>query len=240
MSFLARHPGFRRVYLRLAVFCSNYGIEPPLSGRAAWVEKGWRDQSDKTPDRDPALYVTHDESVELLFQDVLPGIDKDAAILEIGCNAGRNLNYLHGKGYRNLYGIEIGIKAEDAMAQHFPDLYKDVHLTIGNAYEEIIKLPSAHFELVFAHSVLVNIAPKWNGIFQEMARVARTFILTMESEGSYTAYPRDFEKMFKKAGCRQIMYKYYELVDKKRLLPAPFRKESLFTNNTLRLFTHNT
>ena len=32
------------------------------------------------------------------------GLDKDALVLEIGCNAGRNLEYLRRDGYTNLHG----------------------------------------------------------------------------------------------------------------------------------------
>ncbi len=238
-SLFEEYPALKTYYLNLAKLLSNNGLRPPLSTGRAEVEKGWREQSSKTPDRDPTLYIKHDESIDLLFMDIMPFLNKDARILEIGCNAGRNLHYLYSKGYKNLTGIEIGIKAEDTMRQHFPESYSSTKYIVGNAYEEISRLPSASYDLVFAHSVLVNIAPKWNGIFKEMARVSKAYILIMESEGSYTAYPRDFEKMFKKADCKQIVYKFYKLSDNKRLLSFPYVKSDMFTNNTLRLFVHN-
>jgi len=115
ISFIDRHPGFKRLYLGIAIVCSNHRIKPRLSAPAERVEKGWREQSEKTPHRDPALYLKHDESIDLLFKDVLPILKKDAAILEIGCNAGRNLNYLHQKSYQNLHGIvgpQFGLQRE--------------------------------------------------------------------------------------------------------------------------------
>lgn len=236
IQLLEEYPFFRRMYLSLAVFCSNHGICPPLSGRAHKVEKGWREQSPGHPSRDPYFYVEHDESVDLMFMDILPFLGKEANILEIGCNTGRNLNYLFSKGYKNLTGIEIGIKAEEVMEEYFPDAYKSTKYIVGNAYEELLKLPSAYYDLVFSHSVLINIAPRWNGIFKEMARVSKAYILTMESEGSYTAYPRDFEKMFKKIGYKQILYKFYNFSGKRRILAPTFIRNDMFKNNTLRLF----
>jgi SAM-dependent methyltransferase len=171
-----------------------------------------------------------------MFMDVLAFLGKDANILEIGCSAGRNLNYLYSKGYKNLTGIEIGIKAEAVMRECFPETYKSTQYIVGNAYEEMSKLPSSHYDLVFSHSVLVNISPKWNGIFKEMARVSKAYVLTMESEGSYTAYPRNFEKMFRRAGWKQILYKFYNLSGKKRVLAPVYVPNDMFKNNTLRLF----
>ncbi|MBW2035547.1 MAG: class I SAM-dependent methyltransferase [Deltaproteobacteria bacterium] len=110
---------------------------------------------------------------------------------------------------------------------------------VGNACEELMKLPSSSYDLVFTRGVLINIAPKWNGIFREMARVAKSFILTMETEGAYFAYPRDFKKMFRKAGCRQIIYKLYKRSGNKRILATHYDRDDLFNSITVRLFVKN-
>jgi SAM-dependent methyltransferase len=238
LQLLELHPILKRMYFKLAVLCSNNGIRPPFSGKADKVEKEWREQQIGHPSRNPLFYVEHDESVDLLFLDILPFLDKEANILEIGCNAGRNLNYLYSRGFKSLTGIEIGIEAEDVMKEYFPDAYKSTKYIVGNAYEELIRLPSSHYDLVFAHSVLVNIAPRWNAIFKEMARVSKSYVLTMESEGSYLAYPRDFEKMFKKVGLKQILYKFYNLSEEQRVLRHHFIRNEIFKNNTIRLFVH--
>ena len=238
LQLINGHPLIKHMYFNLAVFCSNHGISPPLSGNADRVEKRWREQTPGDSSRDPLLYVEHDESVDLLFMEILSFLDEDANILEIGCNAGRNLNYLYSKGFKRLTGIEIGAKAEEAMKEYFPDAYKSTKYIVGNAYEELLRLPSSHYDLVFVHSVLVNIAPRWNAIFKEMARVSKSYVLTMESEGSYLAYPRDFEKMFKKVGLKQILYKFYNLSGERRILSPQFIRNEIFRNNTIRLFVH--
>ena len=172
-----------------------------------------------------------------MFQDVLPLLDKNARILEIGCNAGRNLNYLYQKGYKSLTGIEIGIEAEEVMKGQFPDACKSTRYILGNAYEELVKLSSSHYDLVFSRAVLVNIAPKWNAIFREMARVSNSYILLMESEDSYLSCPRDFEKVFRKMSYRQILYKFFTLSKHNGLVLAPdFVQKGFFKAATLRLF----
>jgi len=176
-ELVKEHALLERMYINVAIFCSNHGINPPLSGNPKKKKKEWREQFPGSDDRDPCSYIEHDEQVDLLFMDILPFLDKEANILEIGCSAGRHLDYLHSKGFRRLTGIEIGANAEKVMKTYFPDAYKSTRYIKGNAYEELVKLPSSSYDLVFTRGVLINIAPKWNGIFREMARVAKSFIL---------------------------------------------------------------
>ncbi len=238
-KLVKEHALLERMYINVAILCSNHGIKPPLSGNPDKIEKEWREQFPGSDDRDPCFYIEHDEQVDLLFMDILPFLDKEANILEIGCSAGRHLNYLFSKGYRRLAGIEIGSKAKEIMKQHFTDAYQCTEYIVGNAYEEVRRLPSSSYDLLFTRGVLINIAPKWNSIFKEMARVTRSYILTMETEGAYLAYPRDFEKMFRKAGCRQIIYKLYKRSGKKRILAPHYDRVDLFNSITVRLFVKN-
>ncbi|MEW6219290.1 MAG: class I SAM-dependent methyltransferase [Thermodesulfobacteriota bacterium] len=240
MDLLDRQPSLKWYYYRLARFCTTNGIHPPLSSRSARVEDSWRHQHAAHSTRNPLHFVQFDDSIPLLFADVLPFLGQGANILEIGCNAGRNLDYLRGQGFSSFTGIEIGSEAEKAMQEHFPATYAMTRYLVGNAYDEIRKLPDAAFDLVFAHSVLINIAPKWNGLFREMARVARGFILTMESEGGITAYPRDLETMFRRQGFVQILYKYYNLRGQRRVLLPHYDRREVFRNNTIRLFVRET
>ena len=41
----------------------------------------------------------------------MPKMEPSASILELGCNVGRNLNYLFTKGFRSLSDIEINKRA---------------------------------------------------------------------------------------------------------------------------------
>ena len=78
---------FREKYLQLAIFCSNHGVEHPFSAGRVKTERGFRKQDSHDPQRMPYLYTKYDDAVGLLFEDVLPFLEKDSNILEIGCNA---------------------------------------------------------------------------------------------------------------------------------------------------------
>lgn len=73
-----------------------------------------------------------------------------------------------------------------------------------------------------------------------MGRVSKSYILTFESENSYLAYPRDFEKMFKRIGYTQILYKFYNISPQKQvILPSCISKYTLSKAATLRIFAPN-
>jgi len=224
-------------YLRLAILLSNHGITPPLTVKAEKHEAKWRNQgTSKSPIR-TENYTIYNDSIEKLFQDVLPLLTPESSILEIGCNAGRSLNYLFNKGFRNLTGIEIGTHALELFEKTFPGAFNSTDIIAGNAVEEIKKLETNFYDLVYTHSVLVTIAARHNHIFREMCRVCRGYILTLESEGQLRAFPRDFKRMFEKNGFAQVAYRW--LVwnqDEKLTFPLPVKDEHVLKNNTIRLF----
>ncbi|MCU0289361.1 MAG: class I SAM-dependent methyltransferase [Acidobacteria bacterium] len=230
-------PPFYLRYLKLAILLSNHGITPPLTMNADKHEAMWRNQGTPKSSIRAENYTVYNDSIEKLFQDVLPLLTPESNILEIGCNAGRNLNYLFNKGFRNLTGIEIGTYALELFEKTFPGAFRSTNIIAGNAAEEIKKLESNFYDLVFTHSVLVNIAARHNHIFREMCRVCRGYILTLESEGHLRAFPRDFRRIFEKNDFAQVAYRWMVWGnDGKLTFPLPVKGECVLKNNTIRLF----
>ncbi len=225
---------FKYIYLKLATFFATHGFSPLLAPSATSTKERWQKQGTDDLLPAPKIYIKEDNSIPELFKEVLPYLDKNSPILEIGCNVGRSLNYLYAQGYRNLTGIEIGPKAVELMKATFPDMYNNSNILIGDAPSVIQGLNTGKYDLVFCHSVLVNIHPKYNYIFKEMARVSKKFILILENEGSYTAYPRDFKKMFEKQKYKMIVCKVFSGACSS--LAVPFEEKHIYENNTIRLF----
>ncbi|MBU1617114.1 MAG: class I SAM-dependent methyltransferase [Candidatus Margulisbacteria bacterium] len=221
-------------YFRMASFLATNGIGPPLASPAFESCSRWQKQGTKGSNDHPETYIEENNSTIELFKEVLPYLDKNSRILEIGCNVGRSLNYLYKLGYRDLTGIEIGEEAVKLARVAFPDMAQQSKLIVGNAPLELRKFPSRQFDLVFCHSVLVNIHPRYNYVFREMARVSRKFVLTLENEGSFLAYPRDFQKLFERVGLKMVASKIFTGVCER--FPVPYRQEDALANNTIRLF----
>jgi len=221
-------------YWRLASFLATNGVQPPLSTSSLASSLRWQNQGTEGSTDNPATYAKEDKSLVELFKEVLPYLNKESRILEIGCNVGRALNYLYQLGYHDLTGIEIGEEAVKLARVTFPEMASVSKLIVGSAPLELRKLPSQGYDLVFCHSVLVNIHPKYNYMFKEMARVSRKFVLTLENEGSYLSYPRDFQRSFERVGLKMVVSKIFSGVCER--FPVPYTEENVFGNNTIRLF----
>jgi SAM-dependent methyltransferase len=231
------YPRLHLWYLGLAKALASRGINPPLTLPPHLHEDRWKRQGTKGSGILPETYLEHNDSIDKLFQEILPLLSPGSCILEIGCNAGRSLNYLFQKGFKNLTGIEIGAQALETFKKVFPEAYNSTNIIQGDAVEEICKLESKFFDMVFTHSVLVNIEARHNHIFREMCRICRGYILTLESEGSAGVFPRHFQKMFEKYGFTMVSYRWLVWDNNKKLIfPNPVTGIDILKNNTIRLF----
>lgn len=164
----------------------------------------WRNPDD-TVNR-PQDYVTHEhrQRTDTLVSIIerLP-IAKDARILEIGCNAGRNLEGLRLAGYTKLWGIEINPSAVELMRRHYPEL--SVTTVVASVEDKIPEILDDYFELVFTMALLEHIHPSSEWVFAEMARITR-FLITIEDEytRSWRHKPRNYECVFSRLGMEQI------------------------------------
>jgi len=229
---------WRKRYLKIAKFLATHGIDPPLARKGKRLKRRWAEQGTRDSDVNPEIYTKYDDSIERLFQEVLPLLSRESSILEIGCNAGRSLEYLYRKGFHNLTGIEIGSKAVELFEKTFADTYQNSRIIVGDVVKEIQKLETNFFDLVFMHSVLVSISARDNAVFGEMCRICRGYILFLENEGSWTAFPRDFQKMFERNGFYMISFRWLVWNDGQTLLefPRTITDQDIFKNNIIRLF----
>lgn len=221
-------------YYRLKRYFSTRGIYLPFAGSINFSRNMWSKQGTTESFPNPETYLQTDGSIAALFSEVLPYLKKDAKILEIGCNAGRNLKYLYDLGFRHLSGIEIGAKAVELMQKAFPEMYRDSKISVGDVTQVLKNLATDEYDLVYCHSVLVSIHPKFNDVFKQMARISKRFVLILENEGSYSLYPRDFQRMFEKNGLKMVSSRIY--IPGEATFPIPYRMEHVFKNNSIRLF----
>jgi hypothetical protein len=99
---------FQRMNLRLNQSLIENGRTPPWVWSREQCTRFWRASGDGTVGNRPQDYAKKDKAiVDVLDRFWRPEVSTDASILEIGCNAGTNLDGLRERGYRRLAGIEI-------------------------------------------------------------------------------------------------------------------------------------
>jgi len=109
-----------------------------------------------------------------LNEEFLAVLDKDASILEVGCNRANQLQILHAQGYENLWGIEIHKKS-----LHIAKADTRFNLVEGSGFD--IPFKDGFFDLVFTSGVLIHISPdNLSKIIDEMYRVSKRYIWGFE------------------------------------------------------------
>lgn len=108
-------------------------------------------------------------------EEFLSGIDKNARILEVGCNIGLQLLGLQRMGFTNLYGIELQEYAvEKAKANT-----KGINIIQGSGFD--LPFKDGYFDLVYTAGVLIHIDPKDHAKFMsEMIRCSKKYIWGFE------------------------------------------------------------
>jgi len=156
------------------------------SKQSHWRSQDWRPYANKKARSDYLL-------------DIIPPIEKDAAILEVGCNCGRNLWWLQQSGYTSLAGIDIN---EAALNSGYFKLKAD--LQMGDIESQPLPYKDGQFDLVFTMAVLEHIYN--DRILDEIVRVSKEYVLEIEDEDHETATHKiwDYSKEFQKRGLIQL------------------------------------
>ncbi len=129
-----------------------------------------------------------------------------AKILELGCNIGRNLNYLSSAGYKNVGGMELNEEAVKMSSMFFPRLRNKIALTTIEDYF-LYKKGSERFKLIFTMAVLEHLPKESEWVFAEMVKCAK-YIITVEDERSINkvCFPRNYKKIFEDLGMREVYH----------------------------------
>ncbi|NIA22584.1 MAG: methyltransferase domain-containing protein [Proteobacteria bacterium] len=154
----------------------------------------------------PQGYLKGKERSQLLVKIIKKYAKQNSKIIEIGCNVGRNLNYLFLAGFKNLNGIEISEEAVKLLKESYPEMYGEVKI-YNTAVENVIKkFDDESFNVVFSMAVLEHIHVNSEWIFSEMVRATKDLLVTIEDERgiSWGRFPRNYKKIFESLGMKQI------------------------------------
>jgi ubiquinone/menaquinone biosynthesis C-methylase UbiE len=173
------------------------------------AQRYWRDPPDKA--NKPQAYATMAEKTQLRSQKLVEILEshvrKDARVLEIGCNAGRNLAALQERGYAHLDGIDINPQAHAVLVKNFPRLSEAMRFHAGSAEDILPSFRDNYFDCIFTMAALVHIAPESDAVFDEMCRCVGTHILLVEMEwktDSSRHFTRLYREIFESRGFQQI------------------------------------
>jgi SAM-dependent methyltransferase len=188
----------------LTKFAATRGwVIPFLTVRSGIADK-WR-----TAQKDDGIgyqhYIELEEDSKVLLSEITSCAKPQDRVLDLGCNVGRELNHLWELGFRDLTGVEIGEAPVRAMKEVFPEMAGGSRIINRSMTEAIVEFGDAEFDLVYAHGSLVSLSAREQFVFDEMVRVTRCLIVTLENEWSGMLFPRDFGRVFTSRGMTQVL-----------------------------------
>jgi SAM-dependent methyltransferase len=156
------------------------------------------------PSNQPEGYRDAPERTAFLLELVERHVAKDAAILELGCNVGRNLNALALAGYTDLTGVEINRDAVALLRKTYPAL--DGATIRAIPIEQAVKpFRDQAFGLVYTMAVLEHLHPDSEFVFRHMARIGRKVIVIEDEFGvSNRHFPRNYGEVFRDLGMLEV------------------------------------
>lgn len=167
----------------------------------------WRSPTDGNQ---PEMYIANDERLrkrsDLLVQLLGTEADRSLRILEVGCNAGRNLKHLFDNGFHQIEAIEISENAVALFRERFPEAASQVKIHVSPVEEIVRTFADNSFDVVFTMAVLEHIHTDSAWIFDELARIAKTTLITIEDEKgiSWRHFPRNYREIFEPCGLVQV------------------------------------
>ena len=158
------------------------------------------------------LEAYHIKRSNLLLKTFNEHISKNDNIIELGCNVGRNLDFLWRDGYRKLNGIEMQKEAITLMKKTYPEMSNNI--SIHHAFLEKLMpaIKDDFYDTTFTMAVLLHIHPTSEFIFKEMVRTTKKFIVLIEDEPTWPGYKvwraigRKYKPIFENLGCTEIYH----------------------------------
>lgn len=201
---IVRPRGVKRPIARLNQALAERGVAPPWALSRERCQAYWEEQANADTN-EPANYFEKDLAiVDFLHGFWNPEVGTGASVLELGPNAGPNLERLRLLGYGRLGGVEINPAAIEAMKRVHPELRAEI--TIGPMEEALPEVPTASWDVVFTMGVAMHVHPTSRGVFAQMVRIAGSHVAVVEPETAANSYvfARNYGRVFERLGCREL------------------------------------
>tara|TARA_Y100000768_G_scaffold291940_1_gene225914 strand:- start:236 stop:961 length:726 start_codon:yes stop_codon:yes gene_type:complete len=134
--------------------------------------------------------------------------NNDLPILDLGCNQGRCIRYLHKKGLRNLHGVDIMKSALKYFEEKYGNIYKDCKLECNFFQKYLNKANDNFFYNSFTFGATIELIHPSYDIIKELVRVTKKNIILLINENEHW-YPRFYVYEFKRNSTKLTYYKKF-------------------------------
>jgi SAM-dependent methyltransferase len=197
--------GIKWATSRLGQVLAERGVAPPWAMTREQCQEYWASRGNNG-DNSPTSYAEKATGiVDFLNGFWAPEVEPGSSVLEVGCNAGTNLNRLRELGFQRLTGIEINPQALAELRSVYPELAEHATLVNDSIETALAGLPNDAVNVVFSMAVLIHLHPTSVEVFEHMARVGRyVCVIELESASNSYVFPRNYRRVFERLGCTEL------------------------------------
>lgn len=145
----------------------------------------------------PQNYLHYEPS--RLVTKILEVVPRNRSLLELGCNAGSDLDLLRQAGFYRLEGMDAGREALQVFQDRFPQTFALVNPKRDLFQHFLLQAPDKSIDYVFSNGATIELVHPSFPIVKEICRVARLGILLDLSE-RVNGFPRDYVAQFTNYG----------------------------------------
>ncbi len=199
---------FLRAFNSLLPTTAHSLLSPYYSRRRSRFQADWSVKTNDSPMHRPEQYTELDKKTRLLADCVERYTGKDASVLDLCCNSGRNLVELWNRGYRDLQGVDINANAIAFSKTYAPHIQADAKLLASPLETFFPKVADKRFDVAISRGTSIEfIAPDFP-LVREICRVTRRFCMLLLQPAALP-YPRIWRYEFERQGFTLLEYSYY-------------------------------
>lgn len=184
-------------------------LSPYYRRRRENFHADWSEKTNASERHRPEHYTEIDRKTVLLADWVEKYAGRDASVLDLCCNSGRNLVELWRRGFRDLHGVDINRHAIEHSKRYAPDIQGDAKLVAAPLEEYLPGLPAKGFDVCISRGTSVEyVAPDFP-LVREICRVTRRYCI-LHLKPSAPPYPRFWGYEFRREGFALAELYHYE------------------------------
>ena len=136
---------------------------------------------------------------------ILNSIDIEESILDICCNQGRHLKFLHKKGYRNLAGFDVMEAAIENLKMSQEYLNGGIYAESNLAQDYIKNASNLKYDYAITFGATIELIHPGFKIFEELKRILKKGFIFVINENGHT-YPRFYRYQIESSGFEIIQF----------------------------------
>ena len=181
---------------------SRRSVARRLAQRALWFwpriddAAGWA-EAEMGGRWSPDLYLRKNPTRPA--QRVMEVVPRSETLMELACNSGCDLNFVHQAGFTRIKAVDASGQALMLFQELFPEAWGGAEVSHDLFQRYLLSQPSKSVDTIYSNGRAIELVHPSFPIVREICRIARNNVV-LELDPLISGYPRDYVGQFRKRG----------------------------------------